>query len=60
MKKLSTKELWELMRKQWQEWQKNADEDDCMSLMDYADEFVGTTFYGARVHNENGDISFKY
>jgi hypothetical protein len=60
MKKLSTNELWELMRKQWNDWQKNAHSDDCMSLMDYADEHVGTTFHGATVHNERGDIIFKY
>ena len=60
-KKLSKKQLWELLTEQWKKWQSNAHEDDCMSLLDYADEFVGTTFHGVNVvADRHGDIDFIY
>tara|TARA_R110000803_G_scaffold151414_1_gene216564 strand:- start:196 stop:450 length:255 start_codon:yes stop_codon:yes gene_type:complete len=57
---LTNTQLWELMREEWQEWQKNAHQEDRMSLLDFADEYSGTTFHGARVINDFGEIKFKY
>jgi hypothetical protein len=60
-KRLSVNELWELMREDWNKWQFKAHEDDRMSLMDYAQEYVGTTFNGAQVFlNDHYEVSFRY
>ena len=34
---LTNSQLWELMREEWQEWQKNAHQEDRMSLLDFAE-----------------------
>jgi hypothetical protein len=60
MKNLTTPHLWDLMEEEWQEWQRKSHQEDRMSLLDFADEYVGTTFHGARVSNDFGEITFTY
>lgn len=56
---LESRELWELMTDEWQSHQGMADQDDMMSLSDFASEYAGTSFYGAKVvHDGQGGIFF--
>jgi hypothetical protein len=57
---LTQKELWGLMRDEYNNYRRMCHEDDDMTFSDFASEHVGTTYWGARVHQDiMGDVYFQ-